>query len=258
MSTALTRNRNRTQRSPAFASGRLRKAAEHYVRNGCKALKPSLMYGGYTENTASEPTKNGLTHDRLVQVASYWNRGAQQTARAHLGQAITRLHQLMNDPAAPAAAQGAAAKTIIDVAAKEAEKDDGFKVAAEEQGKWMSLIKHQKRALLRRGILMGVAACIGQIDGIPEGPVPPGVWKTNGKRTMRLLERLNYLLGKGPCPEEWMEEDGESVLGSEGDPRHGSYVDAEVLEIRQGAGQDEAVHDASDPSESGPSPADPE
>lgn len=217
-----------TVRPAAQASGRLRKAAEHYVRNGCKLLRPSLIYAGYAPATADNPTLNGLGHDRLVQVASHWNKGSQATARSHLADAIATLSDIMNDATEPAQARGAAAKIIIDVSGKEKEGEDTSKVTREEQGKWIALIRHWKRVFLRRGILMGMsvgasncaAQCYGQTDQVHMAT-----------RAERILCELNYALGKGPQP-AWMENEDESLLGSESDTRPGTYIEAEVVEER--------------------------
>jgi hypothetical protein len=199
---------------PSQASGRLRKAAEHYVRNGCKAIAPSLIYAGYSAMTASHPRKNNLTHDRLVQVAAYWNKGSQATARSHLADAIKTLSDMMRDTSEPASARGSAAKVIIDMSMKEAEAGDQHAEASEEQAKWLAQIKHWKRTFLRRGILLGMDA------------------DAYDRRGARLLAELNYALGKGPKP-DWLEDDGdgeEGLLGPEGDLRPGSYVEAEIVE----------------------------
>lgn len=182
--TALAR-RGTDTRDPAKASGRLRRAAEHYVKSGCKAIGPSLVWAGYSKMTAREPTKNGYHHDWLIAVARYWSKGGQVTAQAHLSKAIAALGNMVNDPTAPHAARGAAAKIIIDVAGKEAEASSGSEVRGEEQAKWMALIRHWKRTFLRRGIMLGLH---------------------NEARAGKLLDELNYVLGKGPMP-GWMETD---------------------------------------------------
>ncbi len=233
-----TQNQLRDGRDPARASGRLRRAAEHYVKSGCRAIGPSMVWAGYSQMTAREPTKNGYTHDWLVSVARYWNKGTQEVARAHLGAAIRALAEMVHDPMIAPQARGAAAKTIIDVAAKEREKESTAEVSEEEQAKWMILIRHQKRALLRRGILLGIAA-----NDNFEAPDPD-------HRAFMLLERLNYLLGKGPRPEGWEEEDGDSgVQRPEGDSRHDSYIEAEVVEEQRAepTGDDDRHMDTADP-----------
>lgn len=243
-------------RDPAHASGRLRKAAEHYVRNGCKVLYASLIFAGYTHQTARDPAKNGLGHDRLVRVASYHNRGAQQTARSLLSRAIKHLGDTVDNQAAAPAIRGYAAKVIIDTAGREAEKDDTSKISEEEQGKWMALIKHQKRTLLRRGLYIGFEAMTEAAAG------ERGFWT---ERAERLYQELDWALGKGPRP-EWMEGEDEELQRPEGDPQPGSYVEAEVLQITDGvdpAGADGPEpegrdSDASPEAGAGPGAADPE
>ena len=221
MSTALT------VRPAASASGRLRRAAEHYVKNGCKHLRPSLIWAGYAPATADNPTENGLGHDRLVQVAAYWNKGSQATARSHLSDAIATLSDIMNDATEPAQARGAAAKVIIDVSGKEKDGEDGAVVTQEEQGKWIALIRHWKRVFLRRGILVGMEICPDCAHG-----ALPGVYEAS--RGVRLLASLNYALGKGPMP-EWMQgEEDEGLLGPEGDSRPGQIIEAEIVEEQEG------------------------
>lgn len=196
--TALAR-RGTDTRDPAKASGRLRRAAEHYVKSGCKAIGPSLVWAGYSKMTAREPTKNGYHHDWLIAVARYWSKGGQVTAQAHLSKAIAALGNMVNDPTAPHAARGAAAKIIIDVAGKEAEASSGSEVRGEEQAKWMALIRHWKRTFLRRGIMLGMAEH-NRLD--------------NNSRAHRLLAELNYVLGKGPMP-QWMQAADDDILDAE-------------------------------------------
>jgi hypothetical protein len=191
----------RDARDPAKASGRLRRAAEHYVKSGFKAIGPSLVWAGYSKMTAREPTKNGYTHDWMLAVARYWSKGSQMTAQAHLSKAIAALGNMVDDPSAPHAARGAAAKIIIDVAGKEKEGDNTAEVRAEEQAKWMSLIRHWKRTFLRRGIMIGMGC----------GAPAPAHKQT---RAHRLLAELNYVLGKGEMP-DWMEREEDLVLDAE-------------------------------------------
>jgi hypothetical protein len=218
VTTAIARRDDR--RDPAKASGRCRKAAEHYVKGGCKAIGPSLVWAGFSPHTASDPTRNGYSHDWLVEVARYWNKGSQVTARAYLNRAIGALGAMVDDPQVAPQARGAAAKTLIDVAAKEREQQDTVEVAAEEQAKWMNLIRHWKRTFLRRGLRMGLLA---------EGATTP----LQRDRPIRLLAELDWVLGKGPLP-DWMkteeETDGEGVQRPEGGPRPETDGDAEILE----------------------------
>ncbi len=236
-------------RDPAYASGRLRKAAEHYVRNGCRAMYASLVYAGYTHQTARDPAKNNLGHDRLVKVAAYHNRGAQQTAQSLLSMAIKHLgDQVQNEECNPSVRAGAA-KVIIDAAGREAEKDDTSKTSEEEQGKWMALIKHQKRTALRRGLYIGFEAMTEAAAG------ERGFWT---ERAERLYQELDWALGKGPRP-EWMgdADEQEGILRSEGDLRPGSYVEAEGVSDGPPEGGRESL-DTVEPPYTGTGAADPE
>ena len=246
-------------RPAAQASGRLRRAAEHYVKNGCKLIRPSLIYAGYAPATADNPTVNGLGHDRLVQVAAHWSKGGQATARSYLGDAIRTLTDMMNDSTEPAQARGAAAKIIIDVAGKEKAETNTSEVTAEEQAKWISLIRHWKRVFLRRGILVGMDICPDCAHG-----ALPGVYENS--RGVRLLASLNYALGKGPMP-AWMEgEEDEGLLGPEGDSQPSDVIEAEIVEEQEGGGRGptldvghaESLGDSELPPDAGPDPTDTE
>ena len=221
-------------RPPAQASGRLRRAAEHYVRGGCKHIRPSLIFAGYAPTTADNPRLNGLDHDRLVSVASHWNKGSTATARSHLSDAIACLADMMIDTTESAQARGAAAKIIIDVSQKEKAETDTSTTSAEEQAKWIALIRHWKRTFLRRGLLMGASMYDreGEYDGM-------GPYTHKAQRAQNLLASLNYALGKGPMP-AWMEaeirqgEEDEGILRPEGDPRHEEVIEAEIVEEQEG------------------------
>ncbi len=218
-------------RDPAHASARCRRAAEHYVKGGCKYIGPSLVWAGYSSFTAREPRKNGYTHDWLIQVAGYWNKGSQATAKSYLAEAIVCMRDLMHNPNAGAAARGSAAKVLIDYGSKEEDKTEGTRDYGEEQAKWMAQIKHWKRVFLRRGILLGM-----ELSECPAEMWPPDAEQMPRQyRIKELLARLNYLLGKGPRPDGFMEEeeDGEVCTGLqrlEGDPRSETIVDAEIVE----------------------------
>jgi hypothetical protein len=215
-------------RDPAHASARCRRAAEHYVKNGCKFIGPSLVFAGYSESTARDPRKNGYTHEWLVQVAGYYNRGAQATAKSHLADAIKVMADIMHDNTAATAARGTAAKVLIDVGTKEKEATEGQRDLSAEQAKWIAQIKHWKRTFLRRGIRMGLLV--------------EGGTQHQRDRAIMLLDRLNYLLGKGACPAGYMddgEEDGEirsGLLGPEGGPRPEYDAEAEIVEEEPDAG----------------------
>ena len=202
--TALTvRDPRQDKREPARASGRCRRAAEHYVRHGCKSLGPSLLWAGYSAWTAKEPSKNGFTHDWMLSVARYWNKGSQITARAHLAKAIAALADMVDDPEVGPAARGAAAKTIIDVAKKEEETEDKVLATAEDQAKYMNLVRHWKRVFFRRGLLLG-----RHLPAVKKNPALR-------KRAFLMLANLNYILDKGPKPEGWDEPPQDDVIEAE-------------------------------------------
>lgn len=228
MTTALTVP-GADRRDPAKASGRCRRAAQHYVENGFKSIGPSLLWAGYSSWTAREPTKNGYTHDWLLSVARYWNKGSQQTARAHLAKAIARLGQMIDHDNPTIAGQ--AAKTIIDVAGKEAEKDDRVEVSIEEQAKWMAQIRRWKRVFLRRGILIGtqLGLCLRDNGDPMQGSVTE-------RRAHMLLAELDWVLGKGPRP-DWIEVESEP----EGITGPAPTADPTGSEVEAGAPTDEVL-----------------
>ena len=222
---------SRRQLPAKLASGRLRKAAEHYVRGGCKAIGPSLIHAGYTAFTASQPSKNGYTHDRLVEVASCHSKAGVETAKRMMPRALAALGELLSDPDVSDQVRGMTAKVLLDFGMKERETENVAEVAVDEQAKWMAQIRYWKRTFFRRGIMLGVHLGRGQFQD--------GEWNHFQVRAERLLKELNWALGKGPKP-QWMviddEHETDGVLGSEGDLRQEPYIDIEVVADEEAGG----------------------
>jgi len=196
---------SRRQLPAKLASGRLRKAAEHYVRGGCKAIGPSLIHAGYTAFTASQPSKNGYTHDRLVEVASCHSKAGVETAKRMMPRALAALGELLSDPDVSDQVRGMTAKVLLDFGMKERETENVAEVAVDER----------------------------------RGQFQDGEWNHFQVRAERLLKELNWALGKGPKP-QWMviddEHETDGVLGSEGDLRQEPYIDIEVVADEEAGG----------------------
>jgi len=220
----------RRQLPAKLASGRLRKAAEHYVRNGCKSIGPSLIHAGYTAFTASQPTKNGYSHDRLVEIASCHSKGGVETAKRMMPRAIAALGDLLQDDAVSDQVRAMTAKVLLDFGLKEQETENVAEIATDEQAKWMAQIRYWKRTFLRRGIMLG--RHLGRSD------FQDGEWNHFQIRAERLLSELDWALGKGPKP-AWMvidEHETDGVQRPEGDLRQAPYIDAEVVENEEDGG----------------------